>query len=292
MSLVRRLKDAVQGSLPLRRLVYNPYLAARYALPTAFRRAWVARIADVLACPDLAAIPRVRGAGRVRGGTQLMHNGLRVVAGGYYGYPLTRMMRLSGGVHEPQEERAFGAVLPFVPPGGVMIEMGAYWAFYSMWFNRVVPDARSFVVEPLANNLKIGRENFRLNGMTGTFRQAFVGKASRDGDVPTVSVDDFVERERIDFVHLLHADVQGYELDMLAGSRRVLEQRRVGYVFISTHSEELHAQCAAELRRHGLKVLADATPARSYSFDGLLVARSDTIAGPDEIPISHKPASP
>jgi hypothetical protein len=82
--------------------------------------------------------------------------------------------------------------------------------------------------------------------------------------------------------------VQGYELDMLRGARQTFEQGRVGYVFISTHGEDLHANCRAFLVERGLKVLADATPAQSYSFDGLLVARSDQIPGPDHVAIAHR----
>jgi hypothetical protein len=285
MSILRRVKDAIQGNQRLRRLIHDPYLAARFALPTAFRREWTARIADVLACPDLNDIPRVPDAGEVRRGVQFMHNGLRVVAGGYYGYPITRMMKLSRGVHEPQEEKAFAAVLPFIPRGGVMLELGAYWGFYSMWFNQRVADARNFLVEPLATNLEVGRENFRLNNMTGTFRQAFIGSTRG----PSVCcVDQIVAEEKVDFLHMLHADVQGFEHEMLLGARKTLADRRVGYVFISTHSAELHATCADVLRSHDLKILADATPAQSYSFDGLLVARSPAVAGPERIEIAHK----
>ena len=45
---------------------------------------WTARIADVLACPDNALLPRVPGAGRLDGRVQLMHNGLKVVKDCYY----------------------------------------------------------------------------------------------------------------------------------------------------------------------------------------------------------------
>jgi hypothetical protein len=282
MTFVRSLKDAIQGKLLLRRAVYEPYLAARYALPTAFRREWTARIADVLACPDLADIPRVPGAGGVRGGLQSMHNGLRVIAGGYYGYPMTRLMRLSGGVHEPQEEKAFGLVLNHVPRGGVMIELGAYWAFYSLWFNASVPDARNYVVEPLANNLAVGRANFAINGRTATFLQESAGLP------PSTTLDGLLAREKIDFVHLLHADVQGYEHDVLAGGARAFAEDRIGYAFISTHSADLHRRCIDHLVANRMKILADATPAQSYSFDGLIVARGPSIAAPDELPISRK----
>src|SRR3954464_7231994 len=70
-------------------------------------RFWPQRYKDVLSSADNAFIPRVPDAGKVIDGAQVMHNGLRIARGSYYGYPITRMLRLNRGVHEPQEERAF-----------------------------------------------------------------------------------------------------------------------------------------------------------------------------------------
>lgn len=36
-----------------------------------------------------------------------MHNGVKVIAGGYYGSWMTEIIRLLQGHHEPQEERVF-----------------------------------------------------------------------------------------------------------------------------------------------------------------------------------------
>ncbi len=36
------------------------------------------------------------------------------------------------------EERLFGEVLEWMPSGAVMVELGAYWAYYSTWFARCV----------------------------------------------------------------------------------------------------------------------------------------------------------
>jgi hypothetical protein len=292
MSTIHKIKDTIQNKLVLRRMIFDPFMRARFFLPTAHRAEWVARIHDVLTCPDLADIPRVQGAGAVRGGTQLMHNGLRIVKNSYYGYAATRMMRLSGGVHEPQEEKAFGLVLPYMPAGAVMLELGAYWGFYSMWFNQRVPQARNFLIEPLPLNLEFGRMNFALNKMQGSFHQAFIGEGSSvDSDpAPTICVDDFVRDQGIDFVHMLHSDVQGFEREVLMGSRRTFEANRVGYAFISTHDQNLHDACRKFLTSQGLKILVDATPAQSYSYDGLIVGKSEQIAGPEKIEISKKPA--
>ena len=60
------------------------------------------------------ALPKVEGAGDVvvDGGqrVQTMHNGVRVVADGYYGAWMTEIIRRLHGHHEPQEELAFDAV--------------------------------------------------------------------------------------------------------------------------------------------------------------------------------------
>jgi len=233
------------------------------------------RAALVLASPDWALIPKVAGAGRVHRGTQLMHNRLRVRVGSYYGPASVPFFRKTAGVHEPQEERAFALVLPCLPPNAVMIELGAYWAFYSMWFAQSVPGARCFMIEPEAANLEFGRANFALNGLRGEFHQAWVGEnpqAAAFGAVPTISVDGFCAEHGIAHVHLLHADIQGFELGMLRGARRMLGESRVDFLFLSTHGEELHAECRAHLTALSLCLLADVPPRQNYSVDGLIVA--------------------
>ena len=150
---------------------------------------WDARIADVLACPDYAALPRVTGAGRVKDGVQTMHNGVKVVKDCYYRWRGTLMFAATEGVPEPQEERVFTEVLKFVPPGGVMIELGA-------------------------------------------------GK--------------------------------------------------VRFVFVSTHSDELHRRCREQLRKYDFEIIADADLRGSYSVDGVLVGQLRGTKGPGRVQISQR----
>ena len=63
-----------------------------------------------------------------------MHNGVLVQRGSYYGETATVLLELNRGVHEPQEERIFQEVLPYIPAGGSILELGAYWGFHSIWF--------------------------------------------------------------------------------------------------------------------------------------------------------------
>lgn len=254
-------------------------------------RWWRQRIREAVACPDNAFIPRVDDAGKLDGDYQVMHNGLRIARGSYDGLPIERMLVLNRGVHEPQEERLFAEVLPHIAPGGTMIELGASWGFYSAWFASTVAGARNYLVEPSPQNLNLGRLNFLINGLHGTFLCGYAGARSRRNpfDCGTYSVDDLMAGWGMGHLHMLHSDIQGAELAMLDGAGDALRGGKVDFVFISTHSEELHAGCAARLRDLGYTIMGDVPPRDSYSVDGLVAAKRRGISGPDEgYPLSLK----
>lgn len=266
-------------------------------------REWQERINDVLSCPDEALIPRHPDAGKIIDGAQIMHNGLRIVPGSYYGWRGTRMFAAARGVHEPQEERVFAAVLPHIRPGSVMLELGAYWAFYSMWFARSVPDATCVLVEPEADNLDAGLANLRLNGLRAHAVRAMIGAtaapkrdaaASPGASAPAgigrlTSVDELADHFSLERIHILHSDIQGFEGDMLRGASRMLAAGRIDFVFISTHTPEVHAECRDLLHAASLEMIAEADMNETYSFDGLLVAQRPGIPGPGPIAIAKKP---
>ncbi len=249
---------------------------------------WNTRITDALAAPDNAWIPRVADAGKVRNNRQIMHNGLVVGVASYYGLPVTLMLNRNRGVHEPQEERVFGEVLRHVRPGAVMMELGAYWGFYSMWFQQAIPGSAAWLVEPELEHLELGRANLRLNGFSGTFVQAFVG--SEPGYDPggrrIVSVDSLAAEHGIEHIDILHSDIQGAEYDMLIGASRCFREQRIAYVFISTHSDELHEKCIAFLEQQRFSIIAAADLAQTYSLDGLIAARAPWISHPEAVSIA------
>ena len=133
-------------------------------------REWEQRTRSVLNCRDNALIPRVDNAGLIENGQQIMHNGLRIVEGSYYGALMTQLLERTTGVHEPQEERVFAEVLPYLPKKATMLELGAYWSFYSMWFHQAVQQPMCYMVEPEEKCLELGRSNFTLNKNAGHFR--------------------------------------------------------------------------------------------------------------------------
>ena len=67
-----------------------------------------------VSCRDCDLIPKVADAGQVISfegkPVQIMHNGVRVVAGGYYGDWMMGIIERLRGHHEPQEEVVFHEV--------------------------------------------------------------------------------------------------------------------------------------------------------------------------------------
>ena len=235
---------------------------------------WKERINIVVQAPDNEKIDRVPEAGELTKQFQYMHNGLKICLGSYYDYGNTALLQRNRGVHEPQEEYVFQEVLKQIPAGSTMLELGSYWAFYSMWFHRAVAGASCYMVEPDPYKMNFGKLNFKLNGFEGTFIKGFIDERSRPGTPPTLSVDDIMTTHSIEQLSILHSDIQGYEYPMLKGAQQALAQQRIDYVFISTHSNELHTQCLEHLAHHQYEIIADADLIETYSWDGLIVARS------------------
>jgi hypothetical protein len=239
------------------------------------------RVAKAASCHDAEGIPKVPTAGDVLthpsgAAVQVMHNGIVVLADAYYNQATTAIIKALHGHHEPQEEWVFHEVLQAMRPEAVMVELGAYWSYYSLWFQHAVPGGVSYLVEPDADNLRCGQENFRLNGKCGTFLHALVGgRCDATTNPPTITVDHLVHREGLRRIDILHADIQGFEYQMLLGAENLLNGGGARFLFISTHGLLVHYRCLRHLRGKGLHIVASHTPPQSYSDDGLIVATTE-----------------
>lgn len=255
------------------------------------------RIELAVSCRDTDVIPKVADAGVVRDGTQVMHNGVLVEEDGYQGAWMTEIIRRLRGHHEPQEELAFHAVLERLaatsPASPVVLELGAWWAYYSLWALHRLPAARSFCVEPDPAYLEQGRRNFALNGREATFHHAAVGSGPQppqpflcesDGlqhDVPFEGLGSLLDRFGLDRADLVLVDIQGAETPMLDGARDLLRAGRVRFMVISTHHHRIsgdpltHDRCLMLLRELGAHVIVEHTVAESFTGDGLIVVSFD-----------------
>ena len=249
---------------------------------------WQERIKKVKESPDNSRIDHINEAGHIFKDHQLMHNGLKISLGSYYDYGNTILLRENRGVHEPQEEYVFQEVLKGLSPGSIMLELGSYWAFYSMWFAAKVKTAKCFMVEPDPHKMNFGKLNFKLNQLRGKFINGFVSSELQlKKAIPVLTIDHILKQNQLDFVDVLHSDIQGYEFEMLQGAHQSLHQDRIGYLFISTHSNDLHDQCINKINEYNYEVLCQANLNQSYSWDGLIVAKSKIYKGLNVINISH-----
>ncbi len=255
------------------------------------------RVAIAVSCRDTDVIPKVDGAGEVfeREGQRLqrMHNGVLIVEGCYHGPWMTEVIRCLRGHHEPQEEFVFHELMERIASTEArptMIELGSWWAYYSLWFAAAARDAAVVAVEPDPVYLDVGRQNFRLNGLDATFLAGAIGEtpgelvAFRSGrtsatmTVPCHDLRSLLETTRVETVSMLLVDIQGAEATLLDRGQRELESGRVRFLVLSTHHHRIsgspltHQDARELLRSLGAHIVAEHTVGESFSGDGLIAA--------------------
>jgi FkbM family methyltransferase len=269
------------------------------------------RVQLTTSCRDTDAIPKVAGAGAVvvtpEGRVQVMHSGVLVVEGCYYGDWMAEIIRRLRGHHEPQEELVFHEIVERIAadtPAPTMLELGAFWGYYSLWMMQRLPGTRAILVEPDPNNLEVGRVNLALNGRRAEVLQAAVGLEPRpphpftcesDGRtrlIPTESLQSLLERFAVPRLDLVLMDVQGAETATLEGAREFLAER-VRFLVLSSHHHLIsgdpltHQRCLDLLRGLGAHIIAEHTIAESFSGDGLIAVSFDPADNQMEVPISY-----
>ncbi len=270
--------------------VFNKLPAKPVLLDTAAR----ARL--TLTCRDTDAIPKHEAAGQIvhsKAGpaAQVMHNGLLVEYGGYYGDWMAEIISGLRGHHEPQEEWVFWHIVQRLPEQPTTIELGAFWAYYSLWVKRERPEARCHLFEPDTGHLELARRNFALNGYDAYFERAaagldgatsFYSETEADNVVMrSKSVDTICAEQGINSLDLLHLDVQGSELAALHGATETVRAGKLRFLFVSTHHHLIsgdpltHQRCLHWVRQSGAHIICEHSIYESFSGDGLIAASYD-----------------
>lgn len=271
--------------------------AARPPDPVALSDAEAHRVSLTTAAADTAEIPKIPGAGGIIDAdgvsAQVMHNGVLIEEGCYHGAWMTQVIHRLQGHHEPQEERAFYEIVERIrmdTPAPVMVELGSFWAYYSLWLKRELPAARCILVEPDPHNLAAGKRNFELNRLEAETICAAVGlpdgaaveiDCESDGvtrTLPLVSIDGLMHRLELDRIDVLLCDTQGAEIAALHGATAALSSRTLRFLVLSTHHHAItgdpltHQRCLDLLAAYGAHIVAEHTVHESSSGDGLIVA--------------------
>lgn len=282
---------------------------------TGFHEFNARRVRMTISCKDADLLPKVDGAGSIiirdNVRLQIMHNGVAIVEGCYYGPWMTEVIRCLRGHHEPQEELAFATILDRLSKSiepeklPVMVEFGSFWAYYSLWFLEEFPDGRVICIEPDPEYLEVGRSNFALNKREGTFIQAAVGNhpgvdldfiAESTGDkirVPQLDLMSLMQSQNLSHVDIVFADIQGAEISLLESLGETLINRSIRFIVISTHDLEIsgsavtHQKVIELLQQVGAHIIVEHSVSESFSGDGLVVASFNQADRDLEINISY-----
>ena len=152
-----------------------------------------------------------------------------------------------------------------------MLELGAYWGHYSMWLKKYRPEALVHLIEPDKRRLLTGKHNFQINGFDGVFVKAFVAKNK-------FIVDQYLAENNFTKLDILHSDIQGYELEMLQGCEQSLQAKLINYIFISTHSQNLHEEVERLFKNYNYRIEVSADfEIGTTSFDGFIFASNNLV---------------
>ncbi|WP_183164531.1 FkbM family methyltransferase [Arthrobacter oryzae] len=155
-----------------------------------------------------------------------------------------RQVAQSGGFYEAE---LLSALRPLLRPGDVVVDVGANVGNHSIFFAGVL-DCKVFAFEGLERTCDLLRTNIRLNGLTDRVfaRQYALGAVSGTVEVESIDesnlgatrfkpgplgpinlrpLDSMPELAGVS-VSLLKVDVEGMELDVIRGSRNVIERDR------------------------------------------------------------------
>jgi len=154
-----------------------------------------------------------------------------------------------------------------------MLELGAYWGHYSLWFSKCLRKTSWVLVEPEIKNLESGKEKFANNGYSGKFINQFVAKDA-------FTVDDFMRDNACSCpeITLLHSDIQGYGEEMLVSSKQTLSMKKFKYLMISTHSKKWHDACLNIIESYDYIIEVSSEPEyHTTSCDGFIFAHRNDL---------------
>ncbi len=174
------------------------------------------------------------------------------------------------GCYESVQTRAFASRLR---PGAVVYDVGAHAGWYTLLAARLVGPSRVVAIEPLARNVAALRFHLARNGFDGVAvlqaaaadaegeavfaaaENSYMGRLAPDGSVRvrTVTLDGLVARGVGPQPTLIKIDVEGAELAVLQGARRILRTARP-LIVLATHHRTLAEACQAELTAAGYRV--------------------------------------
>lgn len=160
-----------------------------------------------------------------------------------------------------------------------MIELGSNQCYYSLLFKHILGKniTTNIMVEPFKTHYDVGQKQFELNNCTGIFYNNSIGTSWENFrstfDVEPITLNEILKEQDISEVDIIQCDIDGSEHYMLDINSDFFINKKAKYLFLGTHSTELHNNCKQMLEQYGYNILLD-HPHLNVGFDMLIVAQS------------------
>jgi FkbM family methyltransferase len=169
----------------------------------------------------------------------------------------------------------------------LMVELGCCDAYYSIIFNKFFQnkDVSNYCVEISDEFLKLAIKNSEKNSCKNmNFIKAGIGDLNDKsahvicngmGDVEKYSFNDFLIKNKIKYIDVLHMDIQGSEVSVLNDIVQNKTYDNIKYMFVSTHHadgkfQETYEKCHDILKNVNKKIYFD-NKYQGGVGDGLIV---------------------
>jgi FkbM family methyltransferase len=168
----------------------------------------------------------------------------------------------------------------------VVVDLGGNIGLASVFYHQEYKCPRVICVEPVARNVRMIRENLRLNGVEAMVLQAAVssvagtvrfrsdtrsnqGRVSEDGELvaPCVTMSEILGVTPNNWIDLLKIDIEGHEETLLTENNSWLQ--RVGAILIEFHPWLVDYPGSIELlKAHGFRYFPPAHTRKADAWQG------------------------
>jgi FkbM family methyltransferase len=183
--------------------------------------------------------------------------------------------RIALAIHEPESARVFWAA---IQPGMTVIDAGANRGGFSVLAAaRVGATGRVFAFEPEARNFEVLRRKMRrfrsvtpvqkavsdTNGEAVLLLDSFhaghslvgviAGLAVDEARVAVTTLDAFAREQRLDALDVVKLDVEGSELQAIAGMREQMSGPRPPFILVEVHAPNRPEDVIAAVTPYGYR---------------------------------------
>lgn len=170
------------------------------------------------------------------------------------------------------EKNELAKIAPFIKPGGTYLDIGANIGFYSLAFAKKLNlNGKVYAFEPNPKTYAQLQRNCCLNtfaaniftynlavsnqektipfyydkvnsgSATAVFYEDMQGKVEKT-EVSAITLDKFIEKEKIAQIELIKIDVEGHEIELLEGAKQALAAKIFKAIQIEFNGQRLHEQ--------------------------------------------------